>query len=223
MQLKGIEYEKILKLLIQSGYPNKMIIDNPTEKSWMIRHDVDNLIDRSVQMAKLEHKHKVRSTYYMLNYDSNIPKEKNYFYQSIDEYRLINSLGHHIGWHNNALTDHLLRGDDLRHCIEFPLNFLRELGIPILSTASHGDQLCRKMNYVNYQIWNEFDKGNDLTHDRFDLSEFGLTHEAYLTNRSHYLSESGGNWSVNAYDYINDWIKNGTGNLQILVHPQWWS
>lgn len=223
MELKGIQYLDILKLLIKSGYPNKMITDNPIEKSWIIRHDVDNLINRSVQMAQLEHKYKVRTTYYMLNYDTNIPRDRNYFYQSIDEYRLINSLGHHIGWHNNALSEFLMTNQTLKECIELPLMFLRELGIPILSTASHGDQLCRKMNYVNYQIWNEFDKGNDLQHDRFDLKQFGFTHEAYLTNRTHYLSESGGNWQVNPLEYIQEWIDNGTGNLQILIHPQWWS
>ena len=225
MQLKNINYETLLKLLIDSGYPNKNIIDNPTEKSWIIRHDVDNHLDKSVQMSKIEHDLGVTSTYYLLNFDSGISEKDNYFYKdkSLKEYELLINRGHQIGWHNNAITEHLMTKKSIIECINTPLSYLRNnLDCYINTTASHGDRLCHKYNYINYEIWNEFECKNNLNHERFDLKEFGFEVEAYQTNRTHYLSESGGNWSVDAYKQVQEWIEYGEGNLQILVHPQWW-
>ena len=65
----------------------------------MIRHDIDDNLDAAVRMAEREAQMGVVSTYYMLDTAS-------YFYkpESIQKYQYIQSLGHEIGWHNNALA-----------------------------------------------------------------------------------------------------------------------
>jgi hypothetical protein len=226
MTLNGLEYSDLLALLQDTGYPCKMVTDAVTEKCFIIRHDIDNHIERAHVMALVEAANNIRSTYYMLNYDSGIKKEDNYFYKESSEkiYRDIVGMQHHIGWHNNALTEWIAdENASLKKIIETPIEYLRSLGIDVRSSASHGDKWCRKYGYVNYHVWEQFQLGNSLGHQRFNMLDFGLQTEAYLVPRSHYLSDSGGTWNVdNVEAYIANWAKHGEGNLQVLVHSQWW-
>ena len=226
MQLNGIEYADILKALKKSGFPQKMITDDHSEKCWVIRHDIDNHIQRAQAMALQESAHGVRSTYYLLDYDSGIPEENNYFYKEESKrlYQDIQECSHHIGWHNNAITHWLKEPfDSLHSYIEKPIEYLRSLGIEVLSTASHGDRLCREHNYVNYEVWKSFEKKSILAHERYNLLDFGLMTEAYLMKRSHYLSDSGGVFNYeDPIAYIKTWAAHGKGNLQLLIHSQWW-
>ena len=226
MRLGDLQYSDLLVLLKESGIPQRMIVDDHSEKCWVIRHDIDNHIENAYRMAVLENAFGVCSTYYFLNYDSGIDEDENYFYKPLSAklYQEMADLGHDIGWHNNAITEWI---KDDKACMEDiirkPLEHLRSLGLDVKSSASHGDRWCRKYGYVNYEVWEEFECKNHLGMERYKMGDFGLDMEAYLMKRSHYLSDSGGRWNVeDAMGYVRDWIEKGEGNLQILIHSQWW-
>lgn len=185
-----------------------------------LRHDVDDDLEASVRMAELEHTHGIRSTYYFLN------TAQYWLWGDLDRVVAhIASLGHEIGWHNNAISDHLRSGRPLRTCIQEPINTLRRFA-PVTGSASHGDPLCYDRGYLNYYIFKQCKLSDkfkpSIRFDRFDMKEFGLDYEAYHHGHNHYISESGGEWAADYRGVIERWNKNG-GKLQILIHPQWWN
>lgn len=185
-----------------------------------IRHDVDDDLQAAVDMAEMEAEFGMKATYFFLD---TAPYWKRDMRKSVAR---IAKLGHEIGWHNNAISNHLLTGLSLRNCIEGPLSVLSKIA-PVVGTASHGDRLCYQHGYLNYYAFglhraDNLQKFPNLEeYSQFSLSEFGLEYEAYFTGHTHYISESGGQWYGDCFATFQDFKEKG-GKLQILIHPQWW-
>ena len=185
----------------------------------LLRHDVDNDLQASLDMARMENSLGIRSTYFILNTapywsDMKLPL-------FLIE---LNKLGHEIGWHNNAITEHLQTGKPLRQCVEEPINSLRNFA-EITGTASHGDPLCHSRGYLNYYVFKGTKhnlKFPNLFTELFNLTDFGLEYEAYHIGHTHYISDSGGVWSQDNEKVIKSFSETG-GMLQVLIHPQWWA
>lgn len=183
-----------------------------------IRHDVDDDLDASLRMAELEAEHAIRATYFFLNTAQ--------YWQSgqLDSaVKIIASLGHEIGWHNNAITESIQTGKPLIRCIQDPLIRLRQY-TTVVGSASHGDPLCHTLRYLNYYAFKECGRNDAFdfkVSNQLDMYRFGLTYEAYHTGFTHYISDSGGKWQQDNIDVAIDFQQHGK-KLQILLHPQWW-
>lgn len=194
----------------------------------ILRHDIDLDLDKSVKMAEIEANGNnlndamfnhgvcpiVHSTYFILN-----TKSSGYWKSAgmIDAIKYIQSLGHEIGFHNNAITEHLQTGKSLSKCISEPLYYLRSHGIMIRGSAAHGDRLCYKEKYVNYNVFGFKSPGWDWQGETFDMSKFGLEYEAYHVPYDEWLSDNHYGWAKK-YDQSN-WKGK---RVQIVVHPQNW-
>lgn len=187
----------------------------------IMRHDVDDNLERSVAMAEVESQYKVKATYFMLN---TAPYwAKGYW----DLMRYIKSLGHEIAWHNNVITQWLKA--DKKKSIDFLITeVLMEFldnGFEIKGSASHGDGMCHQHNYVNNQIFVSFQKAglngkpNTLDYEQVKMEDYGLEYEAYAIHSDVYVSESGKNWRGKMRQ--SD-LEDMTNRVQILIHPQWW-
>lgn len=193
-----------------------------------VRHDIDHSIDRALAFAEKEADRGILSTYFLLDtaryWDSSIA--------FISKCKALQSMGHRVAWHNNALGWHLRTWKPLRECIEEPLDFMRQNGFPAVGSASHGDKILSEYQLVNYDVWKVF-----------DMAEFGLEWEAYFIPKNAYLSDSGGRWqgwmkpelrlnpnfeadpsgpTENAYSIIDRFNTLPHGQMQLLVHPHWW-
>ena len=207
------QYTAILRLV------KKYVIDFHTEGPGVIlRHDVDDLIEKSVQMAELEHEMGIKSTYFILN-------TAGYWAKAglvIDVLRMQNELKHEIGWHNNAISDHLRSGYEVKTCIYAPITTMRISGVNITGSASHGDPLCHERNYLNYNVFGfQLPGWTGYQGEAFDMKDFGLEYEAYHVQHDEYLSDSGGVWKVDPIESLKKWIREGK-QVQVLVHPQHW-
>jgi hypothetical protein len=215
--------EKVAKLNIRTLEES---YDQHTANIVNIRHDVDDDIVASSQMAKLEQELGIKSTYFILD---TAP-----YWQPKGDMPDIDSIlnyGQNIGWHNNAISKHLRTGKSIIDCISEPLRLLRQYG-EVVGSASHGDPLCHHHRYLNYYIFG-FESHDDFPNteirgNHYALSYFGLNYEAYFTGHTHYISDSGGVFygkigetKVTKEEALSDFEKNG-GKLQILIHPQWW-
>ena len=199
----------------------------------LLRHDLDDDLDRAVRMAEIESgvndlnsamfnkgvRPIAHSTYFALN-TAKYWKSKYCF----DALRHIQSLGHEIGWHNNALaswyrsTDSLLDGH-----IRRPLDELRSHGLVIKGTAAHGDRLCREFRFMNYNIWGFASPGwawSGIGLSGFKLEDFGLEYEAYFIPYDDYITDNGGRWCKPFDKTMNKW-ESGK-RYQVIIHPQWW-
>ena len=204
--------QHLKKLTLEESY-------NRTDNVVNIRHDVDDNLAASCNMAELEYANGIESTYFILDtapYWRTSSLHLGLLY-------LVNH-GHNLGWHNNAISNHLMTGISIENCIKAPLSMLRRYD-DVIGTASHGDSLCHQKRYLNYYVFG-FPQHDDFPNteirgDHFALSYFDLAYEAYHTGHTHYISDSGGQWHQDNEAVISDFEKNG-GKLQILIHPQHW-
>lgn len=185
----------------------------------ILRHDIDDFFEKSLAMARIEHELKVKSTYFVLN-------TAEYWDNELVFPMLLsmqNDMGHGIGWHNNAVTEHLTTEKPIRDCISDPIEQLRSFGLIIRGSVAHGDKLCREKNYLNSDVFGLHKRGWDGYKGLvYDMKEFGLEYEASFLCEDDYLSDSGAQWSKNPDLTLNKWLDYPEKRYQILIHPQHW-
>lgn len=182
-----------------------------------LRHDVDDRgWDSMLAMAQWERRHGFTSTYYLLH---TAP-----YWGGIDfgwTVRQLESLGHEVGIHNNALAVHHEKGSEPHGVLASAIAELRSHGVTVTSTASHGDQLCYVGKFVNYNMFEGHDTQGDwrcpMGVERRPLSYHGLEFSAEFIPKDDYLSDSGGAWSD-----LNFPVAGRRWPLIVLQHPDWW-
>ena len=225
------KYHEMCEAIIASDYIPITIKDylmkstNSGDKYVLLRHDVDKMPENALEMALIENKLGIQSTYYFRS-------TKNVFRPDI--IKQIYSLGHEIGYHYEDLVK--AKGNTVQ-AIEI---FQKELAIfrkicDIKTICMHGNSLSK---WDNRDLWKSY-----------NFQDFGIIGEAYISidfKKVLYLSDSGGSWNnskirikdtidqnslrlpveINNTDNIIDIFRNNnTFNEQIylLAHPDRWN
>jgi hypothetical protein len=222
MNFKDTDYREFL-LSIKAPFVFFPAIadDKPTPgRKVYLRHDIDMRIDHAVLMARIEAEMGIRSTYFVLDTAS-------YFLLNIQkEITEIQSYGHEIGWHNDAVQAWYLTGRfrPIREFIETPLKKLRDYGAKVRGTAGHFVAHENELIFHNYNIWKlKFNFQSVIPIEQFDLSEFGLEYETYYIKNNIYFCDSGNEWNHNPVSVVQDFNSRENYTMQLLIHPQWWS
>lgn len=167
------------------------LLEKPSQKTVILRHDVDSKPERTLRLAKLEAEMGIRSTYYFRYtkrvFDPTIIKE-------------VSDMGHEVGYHYEVLTK--LNGDYEKaiEIFEYELNeFLNICDIKTISM--HG---CSLSKYDNRSLWNVY-----------NFEDYGILGEAYLSvgEQFNYFSDTGRSW--NPKNKVKDWIPNKSENISI--------
>ena len=222
--MKLTDYIQLIRSFEGEIVPFPAMKDDPGIKGKRIylRHDIDLDLKRAMDMAELEHKNGIRSAYFFLN-------TAGYWDAMTNEPGLFEQMGHEVGWHNNALSQFYVynKGKGLKDIIEEPLKVLREqFGCTIRGTASHGDNYCASMQFINYHAFGlqskvvRFPIRED--HPIFNLSDFQLEYEAYFLKRNFYLSDSSGHFEEEAPLLLGKFNSMQDCTIQILCHPNRW-
>lgn len=204
-----------------------------------LRFDIDDDPAKAYRMSLILNEYGIKGTFFILN-------TADYWNNGSiwNDLRWMQSKAHEIGWHNNVIAEMYKEGKNSRMYewfIKHPLNLLREHGLNIIGSASHGDPLCRKLGFINYEIFKECERTSEaigfpdctFDHPRLSMADFGLEYEAYHVPYDLYLSESGGRqWTKRAPGNASmreatPWdgdlaIINRYERIQILIHPQHW-
>jgi hypothetical protein len=161
----------------------------------LLRHDVDLSLRLALEMAELECKHDVFSTFFILPHND--------FYSPFaaeGRRHLVElcRLGHEIGlhWDSSLLPD---EPDAFRRCIRRDLDALEEIiGCKIVSASQH----------------------NPIDSRHLDISDM-IEIEAYssrLRDRFAYVSDSAMAWrAATPWDFLVQ-----KKDMQFLSHPVWW-
>lgn len=169
--------EELLDCLLDKGYSFQTLedfINNPSEKSVILRHDVDKAPFHSSRTAKLENNKGIRGTYYFrIIKQSNDP-------QVIKE---IAGLGHEIGYHYEDLA--MAHGDPEAAIISFRQNleYFRTF-YPVKTICMHGSPVSK---WDNRDLWK-----------KFSYRDFGIIAEPYYNLDYHkilYLTDTGRKWN----------------------------
>jgi hypothetical protein len=151
------------------------------------------------------------------------------------------SLGHEVILHNNIVVVALMHGIDPAWLLGTEIEFFRKQGVPMLGTSSHGDALCRQLEFRNYEIFRDrvwesrggprvVTQGqNSVELGSLVMEDFGLKYEAYDLPRDVYASESGGNWRTRLDTRGQAGLSRAElpgvrpGKIVgVLTHPIWW-
>lgn len=194
-----------------------------------MRHDCDNEIHSSVQLAAWEAARGYRATFYVLH-TAEYFMDKPLLRESLER---IAGYGHEIAVHNDALTVALATGRAPADVLHDVIDELCGYGHRIRSTVAHGHRLCQIARYVNDEIWIGCERADYGAPDRvlhylgckveiprLELATFGLDFDANWIRRGDYLSDSGGRWSQD-FDAVASAFPS-KGQLHILQHPCWW-
>lgn len=216
------KYEKLLKVITELSIPVYTVIDwfeQKPENGILIRHDIDRWADNALQIAELESRYNIKTTYYFRKTQGSFRP---------DIIRRIAELGHEIGYHYEDLS--LAGGDFEKAKLYFNnhLNRLRQIA-EVETCAMHGRPFSK---YDNRDIWN-----------KYILVDFGLKAEAFLSidySDTYYFTDTGRSWAENSENIrdkvqtnkianvsTTDELINFIGNHQnqkiaIVAHPERW-
>lgn len=213
------------------------------ERIATIRHDVDHDLFNARRLAREERQLGIRSTYCLMPtaWYYRHPDGDTAGWRTRDVVEIasdIRDLGHEISLHNNSVVEALVTGKRPAELLEDELSFWLRQGIVIHGTSSHGDRLCRELNFRNFEVFAEF-VGVDRLQDRVlrhgdqsvelgatTLAELGLEYEAYELRRDLYVSDSGGQLRKKDAPVIGERRMepklDGGSMVGLLVHPIWW-
>lgn len=213
---------------------------------FLVRHDIDHDLETALRLAKWEYENGIRATYCVLHTAWYYGEFKNGKYEHynlmVDTCKEIQELGHEINFHNNLAVLGLQTGYNPFAILEQELEFFHLNGIQITGTSTHGDRLCRELNFRNYELFSESVyesrggprivswEGNQVALGSHSMKEFGLAYEGYDLPRDIYITDSGGNLRViegtrgrggkRREEIEIDLPYNNI--LGILTHPIWW-
>jgi len=164
-----------------------------------IRHDVDCGLHYVLNIARLERKYNIRTTYFVridaIGYNP-------FSYPNSRHIIQLRELGHEIGLHFS--TSKVAQGNSVLSYIKQQKDFVEAFfGIEIVSASAH--EPTRQSCKVTEQ----------------ELNQIGIKNYAYgqfFFRELKYISESGGEWREGCVcNFLAKKI-----DLQVLTHPFWW-
>lgn len=198
-------YKKLLTSLQVAGYAiytfeEYIKIDKPEKKFVILRHDVDEIAENALQMAKLEHSLGIRATYYF-----RIVKQSN----NPEIIKQIAAMKHEIGYHYEDLA--MAEGDYEKAIRSFQSNltYFRNY-YPVKTVCMHGSATSKHDNRL---LWSTY-----------KLEDFDLWGEPYLSldfKKIFYLSDTGYAWDGGKYairDVVKSPFKNKYHSTDEIIH-----
>jgi len=244
-----IKYEDFLKYLVNS---NRFLI--VTQKDFAtatstdkviisLRYDLDDDINTAVRFAYREHKYGIKSTYYVLHSANYYGATKLNYFKRND--KIINFLkkiqddyGQEIGWHNDLVTLQIVYNIDSKLFLKTELNWLRDNGINIYGSVSHGSEYCYIYHYLNSYFWTHtpgsfggtFDNweyvpknGVNIKIEKDELGSYDLDYDGNQFSSDYFFADcyrvNGKLWHMGMVNF--DTIQPGK-KVIILLHPQYW-
>ena len=172
-----------------------------------LRHDIDHSIDVALEMAYWEHRRDIQATYFILD-------TADYFQDPalLQKCLQIQSFGHEIGLHLNAIARWFETGKDPYLHLKEQLQYFRDAGINVYGTSAHGDRSCYKNNFINYWLFQDL-KVKDVAARESCLNAEGIyeSDEIYRIKypANHYLESTEGErlhlWQKTQADYSLDY------------------
>ncbi len=217
-------YQSLLHSLKEADYQFQSFaefLEQPVERSIVLRHDVDAKAYNSLLFAQIQAGMGVKGVYYFRA----VPQS-----WKVDVIKEIAALGHEIGYHYECLTT---CGGDMKQGIadfEKNLEALRKLA-PVSTICMHGSPMSK---YDSKDLWKSYDYQN-----------YGIIGEPYFDvdfQKVFYLTDTGRSWDGGSFSvrdkvdsaynlkfrYTHEIIKAAhekklPDQIMFTFHPQRWT
>jgi len=193
------DYEELLSALLKADYRFMFFHEDEGEAGVFLRHDVDKQISFAVQMAEIEARRDIRSSYFFLL--------RSALYNLLEPeaargVRRILDLGHCVGLHCDE--SRMPGGTDFDRSIAAEIELMRSMVDPRVADVVTFHNPSKKV------IMRTPAPGTYV-------SGYGPT---FMLPSTKYISESNANWREGSP--IPMLLAREHHRLQILVHPVWW-
>lgn len=200
MNFTYCEYVELINLLKNKNYNfcNYLNCDE-YGRAVVFRHDIDNSLEKALEIARLEHENNVSSTFFVLlstNFYNIFSNESN---EILTE---ILNLGHHIGLHFDEKRYEISSVEDLEYWVEWECNIL-------------GAVLKKEIKTVSMHRPSKWILENDIQFE-------GLVNsysKKFLSDYK-YLSDSRMHWREDVIGLVGS---EQYEKLHILTHPIWYA
>lgn len=205
-----------------------------------LRHDVDDntgSFETALAMARWEFDRGYSSTYYLLH--------GSHYWDADNLMRALEfeELGHEVGIHVRAISESLKVRRSPEWILTEALGDLRSFGLRVDGFVAHGETnsqgSCYRedgtLEFVNDEMFTECRRDNlgdavrwvtrgktSVLIDPQPMRNYHLHYAANYLPREDYLSDSGKHWSQ-SFGAVVSRFRNGSGQLHVLLHPDWWA
>ncbi len=166
----------------------------------LLRHDVDFSVHAAYDLAVIENKFGIRSTYFLLLHSE--------FYNLLDKENIelikkIINLGHQIGLHFDSSMYEINNDSSFEGFIQFESNIIRKIfNTEVNAFSFHNPSVI------------------DLKRENFKYAGLINTYATIFKQEIAYCSDSNGYWR---HSRLSDFVvSNLNPKVQILTHPEWW-
>ena len=207
-----------------------------------LRHDVDERLDNAVRLARLEQRHGVRSSWFVLHtagyYGVTRRGEARHDPAILASLAELQRLGHEVGFHHDLVTLQCVYGVPPVDYLAGELAWLRENGIDVVGCAAHGSYWCHALGFNNNYAFAGLDEPipgfpnvevvdgplGSCRIEKTTLGEHGLRYEANhlpldAYNSDSYHDAAGNRWHPSDLDL--DALAPGERAV-VLLHPCHW-
>lgn len=193
-------YIELIKLLKDKGYDFCRYLNyDKYKKTVIFRHDIDNSLEKALEIAKIEHENNITSTFFVLlstNFYNIFSKESN------DILRGIIALGHDVGLHF----------DEKR----YDISSIKELEYWVLKESKILEEtLGEKVNSVSMHRPSKWILENDIHFDGI-INSYS---KEFLSDFK-YLSDSRMRWREDVISIVDSEVYD---RLHILTHAFWYA
>lgn len=204
--MKLEDYEKLLKETSKSYIfakinhkLNDFVKENKKNKICFLRHDIDFSPSNALNMALLENKHNIVSTFTILltsKYYNAFTKENRIFFKKIK------SLGHEVGLHFDPTVYKIDSEEKLNLYVKYEKNLIEDLI----------DEKVEMFSYHQPTIFS-------LNCNALKYGDCINAYSSFFQNEVEYTSDSNGYWRFRSWNEI---LLEKHQMIQILTHPIWW-
>ena len=195
----------------------------------IIKHDVETNIEKALQLAIIENKYQINSTYYVQSYL--IESEKN-----IKLLKRISELGHEVTFHYDVLDSN--NGNYKLAELEFDkiLSKFESLGMKVKTVCPHGNPVKERHGWSSNK---DFFRNKKLNKKYAEIADIVVNPEKFINKEMIYISDAGYGWKkisnissndkdqsidekIDGLDNIISLIKEGSKTVIISAHPHRW-
>jgi hypothetical protein len=200
MKFTYTQYKNFLKTLLKDydfiSFSRAKYNPEQTEKTVLLRHDIDQSLEKALAMSEIETDLGISATYFLFL--------KSPF--SYDEEKIIQQViekNHHIGLHFDYSNYAIKTISQLSFQIKKEADFIQNyFGIKVDAVSFHRPFDIKFFN-------------------KLELSIYPHSYESFFTENYKYFSDSRGEWRFG--DPLKSVEYKNRENLHILIHPIWWN
>ena len=201
------------------------------ERYLVLKHDVETNVRRAYNIAKIEHKHGHRGSYYVQAY---LLKNK----KNISLLQKMQEMGHEVSYHYDVMDSN--KGDIEKAIIEFEENrtLFEDNGLLIETVCQHGNPVVERIGYAsnrdffrNERVQELYPNLSDIMVDYANKKALKYTYYSDAGRKFKLIFDPFNNDLVDsedkniAYENLGDFL--GSINLEggniISIHPHRWT